>query len=195
MTEIPNLPDEQELATPENFDLNAWVSGIQPTTRAVNIYGRADLIAEIEMLEAKLKIAEAAADSGEESLDDAGSVADLEARLTQRYQEFVDSGITFKVQGRSENWLDAVEKRCRNSARVNGASKDEKTVFVQLNQLAESIVQPEGVTYEHLAALREVSESQVRKLLVAFSLACNQAPQVTAPFSQRSSGGRRTRQR
>ena len=192
MSQTPTPVEEQELPLPADFDINSWIAGIQATVRSTNIYARADLIGEIEALEAQLRIVEAAA-ADEAGLDEASEASALREQITELQQAFVASGITFKVQGRSENWLLNVEKEFKNHADTNGMSKEDKAVYVQLHQLAGSIVQPVGVTYDHLAQLREASEAQVRKLLVSFSLACNQAPQVTVPFSQRPSDSRRTR--
>jgi len=193
MSQTPTPVEEQELPLPADFDINSWIAGIQSTIRSTNIYARADLIGEIEALEARLRIAEAAAADEEAGLDEASEASALREQIAALQQAVVDSGVTFKVQGRSENWLLNVEKAFKNHPDTNGMSKEDKAVYVQLHQLAGSIVQPVGVTYDHLAQLREASEAQVRKLLVSFSLACNQAPQVTVPFSQRPSDSRRTR--
>lgn len=44
MTEITNAPD---------FDLDAWLDGAKRTERSVIVYGRADLLADIDLLEAE----------------------------------------------------------------------------------------------------------------------------------------------
>lgn len=188
-------PAEPELPTPENFDLDAFVHGMRSTVRTANIYGRADLIGEIDSLEAKLAVARAAAASDEASLDDVGEVERLEQHILRVQQEFVDSGVTFAIEGRSEAWLTNIENQWKNHADTNGLSKEEKQVFINLHQLAGAIVKPTGVTYDHLVRIREASEPQLRKLLVTFAMANNQAPQVTVPFSQRSSDKTRTRRR
>ena len=193
MTEIGNQFDlnEEELPLPENFNLSEWISGVQSTVRAVNVYQRSDLIAEIDSLEGQLKTLRSIPE-GERGLEEEGEENDILERMLEVHKQFVASGITFKVQGRSENWCAAKEKEWSGHRETNGKSKNEKRVFIQLHQLADSIIHPEGVTYELLAQLREASEPQIRKLLVAFSLACNAQPKVTVPFSQPSSGGKRT---
>lgn len=196
MTDQPTTPvEEPELPTPENFSIDNFVRGMRSTVRTVNVYSRADLIGEIDALEAKLNVAAAAARDEEASLDAPEEVDSLRERIFDLQQEFVASGVTFKIEGRSETWLANIDKSWKNHAAVNGMTKEEKMVFINLHQLAKAIVEPAGVTYDHLVSIREVSEPQIRKLLVTFALANNQAPQVTVPFSQRPSEQRRTRQR
>lgn len=190
-----NAPKEPELPTPENFNLDAFVRGMRPTVRTTNVYGRADLIGEIDSLETQLGIAEAAARDSEHSMEDADEAEELRERIVALQQEFVASGVTFKVGGRSETWLAGIEKEWKNHSTTNGLTTDEKHVFVQLHQLAGAIIEPAGVTYDHLTEMREISEPQIRKLLVTFAMANNQAPQVSVPFSQRSSDKNRARKR
>jgi hypothetical protein len=163
----------------------------------VNVYQRADLLGEIDSLEQQLQVARATEASGadESGMEDNLSSEELEARLFDLQQTFVDSGVTFRIEGRSETWLNRVKKEWENHSDTHGKSKDEKSVYVQLHQLAGAIIQPAGVTYEHLAALRESSEPQIRRLLVTFAMANNQAPSVTVPTSPASSATRRGRRR
>lgn len=192
-----DVTSEPELPLPEDFDLDSWVRGVQATVRTVNFYQRADLIGQIEELEGRLQIARLAEqDEGEESgMEEGSESAALEAQLRDLQKKFVDSGVTFRIEGRSETRLAAIEKEWAGRADTHGKTKDEKMVFVRMHQLADAIVAPAGVTYEHLAALREASEAQVRKLLVAFGYACGQAPSVSVPTSPQSSAARRGRRR
>jgi hypothetical protein len=188
---------EPDLPPPADFDLDSWVQGVRSTIRSVNVYQRADLLGEIDSLEQQLQVARATEASGadESGMEDNLSSEELEARLFDLQQTFVDSGVTFRIEGRSETWLNRVKKEWENHSDTHGKSKDEKSVYVQLHQLAGAIIQPAGVTYEHLAALRESSEPQIRRLLVTFAMANNQAPSVTVPTSPASSATRRGRRR
>lgn len=177
---------------PADFDLAAWIAGVQSTVRSCTLYARADLLAVIEDLERRIRIEEKAAED-EDSLD-GGDVEDLTEQLESAYADFVGSGVTFKVQGRSADWLRDTEKRVSKSAEANGLSKDDKAELVTLHQLADAIVEPSGVTVEMLRHLREVNDPQYRKLVSTFFQACSQAPAVsvpTSPSSSASRGGRR----
>lgn len=192
---VPQLPAEPTLPAPADFEVGAWFQGLRSTVRSVNIYQRSDLIGEIEELEQKLLIERQVAQVSELSLHESDELSDIEDELNDLRKEFVDSGVTFQIEGRSESWMNRVEKEWKNHSDTHGMSKDEKNVFVRMHQLAESIVEPKGVTYEHLAALREASEPQMRKMLVAFTMACNKIPQVTVPTSPQSSESRGRRRR
>ncbi len=119
---------------------------------------------------------------------DESSTADLRAQLEDRYRQFKTSARTFRVQGRSDQWRADAEKRLKKQGVTD---ETERT----LRALAESIVAPAGITYEHLAHLQSVSEPQIKMLLVAWGMANHTPPRVDVPFSPGSSGrngGRRS---
>ena len=184
-------PVEAELPPPEDFDIDGFMSGMRSTVRSATIYQRGDLLAEIEDTERRLQLVEAD-DAAEYALEDAtgGSAEALNARLDDLYQQLLDSGVTFKVEGRSVDWLTGVEKEVKRSAATHGMSEDDKSAAVTRHQLARSIVSPEGVTVAHLERLDEVSGAQYRKLVSTFFSACSQAPTVTSPTSPSSSARR-----
>lgn len=155
----------------ENFDIDAFVNGARHATRAVLIYQRPDLLADIEIAEREVELARKKRQR----------VSDLEDHLDDLYRALVDSGRWFHVQGRSDAWRSDVEK----SVKKAGGSKED----VVLEQLAQSIVVPSNVTADHLRRLQEIDEAQVKKLVAAFSIACVQPTQVTAPFSRARSKG------
>lgn len=182
-------PAEPDLPPPGDFNPDEWFAGIRSTERSATLYQRGDLLADIEETERALSLVEAD-DAAEYSMDDTGSKESLNARLDGLYQQLMDSGVTFRVQGRSAEWLKAVEKEITKSPATNGMSKDDKTAAVTREQLARSIVQPENITVGHLERLDEESGAQYRKLVGAFFQACSQAPTVPAPTSPSSSARR-----
>lgn len=177
---------EPDLPPPADFDVNAWVKGVRSTVRAVTLYQRADLLAEIEDLGRRLEIEQRAAED-EDSLD-GNQANELAEQLEELYAEFVASGVTWKVEARSADWLTNVEKQVNKHRDSNGLSKEARAELVTATQLADAVIQPTGVTIEHLETLREVSDAQYRRLVAAFLAACSQAPGVSVPFSQRPSG-------
>lgn len=195
---IQSIEGEEELPLPEDFDPGAWLEGIRPTVRRTNIYARGDLVGELDDLTRRLEVARNVAADPEMGLEGDDARADVDAieeEMVELYREFIGSGITFRVEGRSEAWRKRVARRVQKLPEMNRLSKSEREVAVTLHQLAGQIVSPPGITYEHLVTLRERSEPQLRKLIVVKALADNQAPKVTVPFSSSSSGTRGGRRR
>lgn len=88
--------------------------------------------------------------------------------------------MTFTVEGRSGTWVSTFEKRL-DKKKVKDPTKR------LLMQVADQIVEPEGVTYSDLRALADVTEAQVTKLAHA-TVAANTAVHVSNPrFSRASS--------
>ncbi len=193
MTSMPGeafglAPTDSADETPEvdaaTFDLNAWIAGVQPTVRSVTLYQRADLLAEVAELERRIKIAERAqAGAGpedEDELDGGDDVESLRARLNEVLDAWAASAVTFRVQGRTDEWREQKKKEL-----IRQGIKDETEITLRL--LAQSIIAPAGITYEHLAHLNAVSQPQVKLLLVAWTTANHQPPAVTVPSSPASS--------
>lgn len=194
------VPDESVDATPDTpldpaaFDLGTWIAGVTATVRSCTLYQRPDLLADIDELERRLtiagKTAKARGPEGEDTLDDHGDDVDtISAQLTNALHEFAASAVTFRVQGRTDEWRDAAEKRLKKQG-----IRDETEII--LRQLAESVVAPAGITYEHLAHLNTVSQPQIKMLLVAWQMANVQPPRanVDVPFSPASSPKKSGRQ-
>lgn len=178
--------DETPELDPVAFDLDAWIGGVTSTVRAVTLYQRPDLLAEVDRLQRELRIAEQtpAEDRGMNDPTPDGVRAELErvARL------FESSAIVFKVEGRSDEARERIEKRLKKQGVT-----DELTIV--LHQLEDAIVEPKGVTADFLRKLNDRSEPQVKMLLTAASLANFQPPRVDVPFSSGSSATRKREQR
>lgn len=192
MTETPAsaaTPEEVDLPLPEDFDLDSWMQGLRPTVRAYTIYQRADLLAELEDLEKQLQLVEAP-DADEYTMADDRSTEELNTRINALYQQLLDSRVTFKVEARSAEWLKEKGLEVKRMKGYSALSKDDKAAMVTRHQLADAVVQPKGITVEHLERLEEVAGAQYRGLVATFFDACTHAPQVTAPTSPSSSASR-----
>ena len=165
------------------------MQGLRPTVRAYTIFQRPDLIAELEELEKQLQLTEAP-DADEYAMDDAGSADAINARLNEVYQELLASRVTFKVEARSAEWLERKGLEVKRMPGYSALSKDAKAALRTRHQLVDSIVQPKGITVEHLAHMEEVTGAQYRGLVAAFFSANAHAPQVTAPTLPSSSASR-----
>jgi len=158
----------------EKFDFAAFVAGAKPTRRAVTLYARGDLKAQLDRVAEELTLAEKAGDTKR--------AAQLRKDGKQVVDEMSAPGavIDVVIEGRSDDWLtrtgDALEK--------DGVTDEAEKV---LRRVAAQVVEPEGVTYELLEQFRQVSEPQVRKVVVAATLANSQPVDVSADFLRASS--------
>lgn len=156
-------PDET--ITPEAFDLAAWIAGVTPVQRTVTLYARGDLFADLSVLESRYDEAKRAA-----------NVDDMRA-LKERMREVADqiraSALDVTVQGRSVDWV----QRFRKDMEARGLDSDQAT----LEQLAEQITAPEGLTVAMLATLRDRIEPQVVALVQAVAAVNTQAPRISVP--------------
>lgn len=178
------ITDESPELDPATFDLHAWIGGATATVRAVTLYQRTDLLADVDTLQRELRIAEAVPEEdramGDESPDS------IRRQLEQVAREFESSALVFKVEGRSDGHRDRIAKKLKKQG-----IDDEYEVT--LHQLADAVVAPAGVTVDFLRKLGEVSEAQLKLLLTGSSLASFQPPRVDVPFSPASSGNRKQR--
>jgi len=177
--------DETAEQDAKTFQLDAWFSGVTPTFRSCTLYQRADLMARVDELTTRLRLAEAMPQEDRQLSDE--SPAAIRREIEELAEEFEASAITFKVQGRSDAYRDGLKKKLKKQ----GIEEDAQ---VGLHILADAIVEPRGVTVEHLQRLADVSEAQLSILFRAVALASTEAPRVDVPFSSGSSssrGGRR----
>ena len=157
------------MTTPQDFDFDAWLDGAERPQRAVTIYQKSSLIAELDALEAKIL----AADEDEEvdGPSMGGGAGSLRAEYAKLAKQFHDSALTIKVQGH-----DADEKR--NLATENKATAEELGYIV----VADAIVSPK-ITAGQLKRLeKKIGEAQFSQILTAYHQACTEIPAVSADF-------------
>lgn len=182
-------PDAYDAAIEDDFDLESWIAGVQPTTKAVLLYGRADLIADMDEVERKLRIArESEKGHADAPMGAPDEVEQLQGELEDLLDALQRSGVMFRVQGRSDAWRQEIHDRIEKEAKRSRLyTRDQIDEEIALAQLAGAVTAPAGITIDHLKKLQNVSEAQVKMLLVAFQMACV-APPVSAPKSQLPSG-------
>lgn len=152
----------------ETFDLAEWIAGVRPTRRAVTLYARGDLLADIDLLSERIRLARLAGDD---------TTADR-ATLSEVYEALAASALDVVVEARS---LEAVKA-------VTDAMPSDATVLDQnLATIAAQIVEPAGLTTEMLRTVWQSQPHQVDLLLAACREANLKAPKVTPPFSGASS--------
>lgn len=165
----------EDALSQETFDFAAFVAGAKPTRRAVTLYARGDLKAQLDRIAEDLDLAEKSGDNKR--------TAALRAEGKRVVDEMSAPGavIDVVVEGRSQEWLTRIEEALDK----DGVTDETEKV---LRRVAEQVIEPEGVTYDLLEQFRHVSEPQVRKVVVAATLANSQPLDVSADFLRERSG-------
>lgn len=167
------VADATDTATSaENFDLAAWVSGIQPTRRATTIYARPDLLAELDLLGERLEIARAAGDE-----DRAAEIIVQGQAIALQIEQ---SALDFVFEGWSSHRIEKFKTACEQ----RGITDNEE---YGLELFAAQCVSPEGATAELFKQIGENLPAQSYKLLQALASANNSGVDVDGPFWRRSS--------
>lgn len=150
---------------PEDFDFEAFLAGARPFRRAVRLFMRADLIADLDELGARITNA-----------PDGTDTSGLVTRFYDVKREFYDSGRWFVLEARSPEWVEAQRKEMvkefglslkKDGSVGDGPRRDEALESMTHEMLLRQIVTPTGVTRAGLAALADRSPGEYRKLLAA----------------------------
>lgn len=163
--------------TPEDFDFDAWLSDAKRPERSVTVYKRADLLADLDALERRIEEAKSVPEEDQSLVD---STDTLEREYEALAQQFHDSGITIRVKGLTQDEIDVISKK----------AKEEKRTESEIGrlQIEAALVSPK-LTFDQLGKLSQaVGDAQMSKIVNAYQLATLQQPEVTVPFSRRSSG-------
>jgi hypothetical protein len=159
------------LTTPQDFDFDAWLEGAERPERAVTVYQKAGLIADLDRLAEQIENADETEDVDGPSMG--GGVGKLRSEYAKLAKQFHDSALTFRVQGRDE-----AQKAELVKANKDAVERGELGYVV----LADAITSPR-VTPEQLKRLAgKVGEVQFNQLAVAYQKASNEIPAVSADF-------------
>ncbi len=184
----------------EDFDPKAFIQGIRPYREATLIYPGGDLIPRMRELAAKID----ATEDGDPALND------LIDEFDAARKAFTDGGRWWGVEGRStdailamrraaakQRGIDLDENDLGDLGESSGAMTDTDRLAILLDQLAEQIVVPSGVTRADLQTMLDIAEPEVAKLISAMTLVNTRAAQganvFALDFSSRRSGNRRQR--
>ena len=167
--------------TLEGFDFGAFVAGVRPVRRAVAIYARGDLIAERDMLKARIR---EATDRG----DAPATIDAMREQLADVVEQMTAPGavIDVVVEARSRDHLERLDKALRDDGLTD---EDEITLRI----VAAQVVAPAGVTVDMLRTLAQVSQPQVNLIIAAATQANAYGPGMMPDFSPAGSAAvRRT---
>lgn len=174
----PAIVDTTVEPTPENFDLDAWVEGVRPTRKSVKLYPSAHLVARMEELAVEI--------------DNTPEDVNIDGLIDEFYQakRQFHAGVWFTIEQRSSEW---VQKFRKDMAKRHNLKDDEDkdAATISLYQMAEQIIQPQGVTYNHLRKLQANNEGELAKLIGALQRVNQQLAEtngvMTRDFSERRS--------
>jgi len=168
--------------TPQDFDFDAWLDGAERPERSVTVYQKAGLIADLDALEEQIQNAEAAEDL-EPSLTEVGEARNLRAKYAKLAQQFHDSALTIRVQGRT------LEER----AKLHADNKDLEAVKLGAVVIADALVYPKATPQQVEKLKTVIGDAQFSRIVAAYNQANNEFPVVSADFlpkpSTRDDGG------
>lgn len=172
---------------PETLDLDAWLDGAHRAERSVTLYARADLLADIDSLEAKLRSVQEVPEE-DRSYADADEASQIRADIDKLYVQMDASAMEFRVTSLEDtkyseiveqvkkdlkDEADAAAAKARAEAREKCARLEIKAVNdinslirPAANAAAEAVIEREVSIRTIAAAVVEpaMSVDQVRKL-------------------------------
>lgn len=156
------------------FDLDAWIDGAKLPERAATVYQRADLYAEIKVLEGELQAAKAR--EGDDRLGSPNSPEAIARKIQTAREEMASSALTFRFRA-----LPAAQvKQIHASApKINDEPDSD---HIAREWVAAASVEPR-ITPTQAQAIRDrIGEGQFALLWDAAFTATNEK-QVSVPFS------------
>ena len=155
------------MTTPRDFDVDAWIEDAERPTRSVTIYQKASLIADLDALAERIENAE-----DEEVDGPSAGRGSLRSQYAKLAQQFHNSALTIRIEGRDEREREAVVLR------VPGLTPRQRGAVA----IADAIISPK-FTPEQLERLEEkIGEVQFSRIVSRFHEACGEMPEVSADF-------------
>ena len=160
----PETVDVSPELDPEDFDMDAFLEGVRPFRRAVRLFMRADLVAEMDELGGQINNAPAGTDT-----------STLVEQFYAKKAAFYDSGRWFVLEARSPEWVEVQRKEMAKEYGLSikktgelgdGPRREEALEGMTHELLRRQIVTPTKVSRENLAKLAARSPGEYRKLLV-----------------------------
>lgn len=164
----------------QGMDFKAWLSGARPPARTVQVYGRADLLADLDALDIELRAARESAQAG--TL--AGSpTRDVERRIQQARDELRASALSIRLRALTTDEMTQCEAA---AAKAPDGETDSDDYLHRM--VAASAIDPR-LTVEDAAALHAaIGDGQFLALNDAIIQMAHMR-QVRIPFSSTASAG------
>lgn len=148
---ISGFDIESELE-PGNFDLDSWISGLATFRRAVTIHGRPDVLAEIDVIDDRLKRAQGSRRA---------ALLKERVRLEKIYHA---SALDIIMQPVTREYTVEMMGRIEELKKAEPDDMGKQVEEVELKWLAAHIVQPEGFDLERLRTINEKAPSIINAL-------------------------------
>jgi len=162
--------------SPQDFDFDKWLDDADRPERAVTVYQKAGLIADLDRLEQQIVNAD---DDEVDGPSMGGGVGKLRAEYAKVAKQFHDSALTIQVQGHSDE-----EKRAFLTDNPEG---------VVYSVLADAITSPKIKVDQVKRLEKKIGPAQFGLILHAYHQASTEVPVVSADFlpkpSTRGDGG------
>ena len=166
--------------SPQDFDFDKWLDDADRPERAVTVYQKAGLIAELDRLESQIVNAD---DDEVDGPSMGGGVGKLRAEYAKVAKQFHDSALTLTVGGRSDD-----EKR-----EFAAANLDVKPEEMGYAILADAISSPKVTAAQVKRLEKKIGPAQFALIVTGFKSASEDVPSVSADFlpkpSTRGDGG------
>ena len=169
--------DTHDVAT---FDVRAWIRGTAPVTRSCTVYGRADLMGEIEALKDELAEIQSA-DFDDQRLSEATPGLDVARRIEDLRAQMTASAVRFRFRGLRNGELEEVKAQTTATATADGSGE------VDYRVMARQCVEPAGLGWEDFRDLHISLGAYFGRTLMKTAIEAVTGGGVDVPFSSASS--------
>lgn len=160
----------------DGFDFGAWLSGAKKPERSVTVYGRADLVAELEELEEQLQAARNNP-VHDDRLASTGTPQAIASKIARLQEQMRDSAHTFRFRA-----LDQATVRGIYAAAPQNEDGEYDADHVQAEWVAAACVAP-AITPEQARQLQGAIGAGQFALLWDAAFAATNQKRVSVPFS------------
>ena len=157
------------MSAPQDFDFDAWLDDAERPERAVTVYQKSGLIAELDRLEAQISSAD------EDDVDGpsmGGGVGKLRAEYARIAKQFHDSALTVRVR--------SVSQEEQRELREKNPGLDDAALGKLV--LSEALVSPKATPDQVGKLERVLGDAQFSLIVGAWQQACRAVPAVSADF-------------
>ena len=169
--------DTHDAAT---FDVRAWIRGTSPVTRSCTVYGRPDLMGEIEALKDELAEIQSA-DFDDQRLSQAAPGLDIARRIEELRAQMAASALRFRFRGLRNGELEEVKAQTTATATADGIGE------VDYRVMARQCIEPAGLDWEDFRDLHTSLGAYFGRTLMKTAIEAVTGGGVDVPFSSASS--------
>lgn len=173
--------DTTDVAEPATFSIQSWIKGTTPVTRSVTVYGRPDLMGEIEELKDALVEAQSAPFDDDRPLvkSRATEIAEeLEAKRTA----MLESAVRFRFRGLRNGEIEELrEEMGKDDPNPDDISE------LDYRCMARQCVAPAGLSWENFRDLHTNLGAYFNRTILTTANQAASGGGVDVPFSSASS--------